>query len=125
MADWQNLLREVLLADGSIDEEETSLLVQGIMGDGVVDDEEVDFLVDLRARATNLCPAFSNFFFTALKSNFLADGTVDSDEARRLREIIFADGKVDGDEKAFLTELKTEAKSVSPEFEALFLECMP
>jgi uncharacterized tellurite resistance protein B-like protein len=124
MADWQKILREVLLADGTVDAAETSILAQEIMADGMVDEEEVNFLVDLRANATNVCPEFSTLFFTALKSNVLADGEVDADEAKRLREIVFADGIIDANEKAFLTELKNDATSLSPEFEALFAECM-
>lgn len=124
MADWKKLLTEVLLSDGAIDAGETALVRSELLADGKVDDEEMAFLVDLRKRADRACPEFHTFFFEILKARLLADGTIDSGEARLLRGIIFADGKVDDDEKAFLTDLKASAKSVSEEFEKLLAECV-
>lgn len=124
MADWKKLLTEVLLADGTIDAGETALVRNELFADGKVDDEEMTFLLDLRKRADRACPEFHACFFAALKAKVLADGTIDSGEAKLLREIIFADGKVDDDEKAFLTDLKASAKSVSEEFEKLLAECV-
>jgi uncharacterized tellurite resistance protein B-like protein len=124
MADWQALLKEAILADGVIDADETALLKKEILADGVVDQEEVDFLVDLRNRAKSTSPEFDEFFFSALKMNILADGVIDADEAHKLREIIFADGVVDAAEKKFLKDLKESAGKTSPEFEALYKECM-
>ncbi len=47
MADWKKLLKDVLLADGTIDAAETKIIKAEIMADGVVDAKEVDFLVGL------------------------------------------------------------------------------
>lgn len=124
MADWKKLLKDVLLADGIIDAAETKLIKAEIMADGVVDAQELNFLVDLRNSAKEVGPQFEKFFFEALTSNILADGVVDKKEAKKLRAIIFADGKIDKREKAFLKELKANAKSVCPEFEALYKECI-
>lgn len=124
MADWKLLLKNVLLADGVIDAEETAILRKEIYADGVVDEAEVDFLVDLRNSAKTAGPEFERFFFEALKRNILADGVVDAAEARKLREIIFADKVVDKNEKEFLRALKEEAREVSPEFDALLQECL-
>lgn len=124
MADWKKLLKDVLLADGSIDAEETKIVEAELMADGVIDEEEVDFIVELRNEASECSPEFNKFFFTALASNILEDGVVDEAEASKLRSILFADGVIDADEKAFLSEIKSKAKSTSPEFEALFVECM-
>jgi hypothetical protein len=38
--------------------------------------------------------------------------------------MLFADGKIRDEERQFLHELYGEAEEVSPEFEALFEECM-
>ena len=124
MADWKKLLKDVLLADGTIDASETRLIKAEIMADGVVDAKEVDFLVDLRNSANENSPEFEKFFFEALTSNILADGVVDKKEAKQIRAILFADGKIDKNEKAFLRSLKAKAKSVCPEFDALYNECV-
>ena len=124
MADWKKLLKTVLLADGTIDAAETKLIKAEIMADGVVDAKEIEFLVDLRNSAKENSPEFEKFFFSALTSNILADGVIDKKEAKQLRTIIFADGKIDKGEKAFLKALKAKAKSVCPEFETLYKECI-
>lgn len=114
MADWKKLLKDVLLADGTIDAAETKIIKAEIMADGVVDAKEVDFLVDLRNSAKGNSPEFEKFFFAALTSNILADGVVDKKETKKIRAILFADGKIDREEKAFLKALKAKAKSVCP-----------
>lgn len=124
MADWKNLLKDVLLADGSIDAGETELLQKELLADGVIDDEEVAFIVELRNEASECSPEFIKFFFSALASNILEDGAIDAAEAAKLRKILYADGVIDADEKAFLTNIRSKAKSISPEFEALYDECM-
>lgn len=124
MADWKKLLKEVLLSDGVIDAEETKLIEAELMDDGFIDEEELDFITELRNEASGCSSEFTKFFFTALASKILEDGAIDTDEATKLREILFADGVIDSDEKAFLLNLKSKAKSTSPEFEALYAECM-
>lgn len=124
MADWKKLLKDVLLADGTIDAAETKLIKAEVMADGVVDAKEIAFLVDLRNSGKENSPEFEKFFFDALTSNILADGTIDKKEAKQLRDILFADGKIDKREKAFLKALKTKAKKVCSEFETLYQECV-
>jgi uncharacterized membrane protein YebE (DUF533 family) len=124
MADWKMLLREALLADGTIDAHETTVLKREILADGVVDREEVEFLAGLRTSARELCPEFTAFFFEALKLHLLADGVLDEEEAELVRKIIFADGVIDDSERAFLAELKREAKSMAPEFEKMLQEAL-
>lgn len=124
MADWKNMLKNSILADGVIDADETKLLKKGIFADGIVDDEEVDFLVDLKNKAKKTSTEFNKLFYSALKSNILADGVIDAKEARKLHAIIFADGTVDDMEKSFLRGLKKGAKKLSPEFVKLYEKCM-
>ncbi len=124
MADWKKLLKNLLLADGVIDADETKLLKVELMADGIIDEDEVDFLVELRNEAKEAHPDFTKFFFEALSSNILEDGIIDSVESSKLREILFADGVIDKDEKAFMVELKGKAKSVCPEFDTLLAECV-
>ena len=124
VADWKKLLKDVLLADGIVDSDETECLKAEILADGIVDAEEVDFLVELRNGAKELCPEFISFFFDSLESNILEDGVVDAEEVSKLREILYADGVIDDDEKAFLVSLKEKAKGSCPEFDALCIECL-
>ena len=124
MADWKKLLKDVLLTDGAIDAGETELLKKELLADGVIDDEEIDFIVELRNEASDCSEEFTKFFFSALAANILEDGVIDAKEASKLREILFADGIIDADEKSFLSDIKSKAKSISPEFETLYKECM-
>jgi hypothetical protein len=117
-------LRSRLLADGKIDDEEVALIRKELFADGQIDRDEVEFLIAVRNEAREVCPAFEELFFTALKQNVLTDGSIDADEAAWLRKTLFADGKVDEAEKKFLQVLRTEARQVSPEFQQLFDECM-
>ena len=123
MADLQKIRREVL-ADGKIDREEVELIRKELYADGEIDKDEVEFLIALRNEAKQVIPEFERLFFTSLKKNVLGDGTISAEEARWLRQTLFADGKVDENEKNFLRELKREAKKTSPEFEALYAECV-
>jgi hypothetical protein len=69
-------------------------------------------------------PAFEDFFYQALKDHILADGSVDAEETRWLRQMLSRDGRVSDPEKKFLHQLKGEAREASPEFQALFEECL-
>ncbi len=117
-------LKQQLLADGSIDEAEVKQLRDVIYADGTVEADEVQLLVELRNEANQVHPSFSTLFFQALSDHFLADGTIDGPEASQLRSILFADGTIDADEKEFLKKLKAQATSTSPEFDALYAECL-
>ena len=60
----------------------------------------------LRNEAKEPSPAFTRLFFKAIKENVLADGKIDTAEARWLRKMLFADGKIDDQERKLLHELK-------------------
>jgi uncharacterized tellurite resistance protein B-like protein len=130
MADWRELAKNVLLADGKIDEAEVKVLKKILWADGKIDRDEVKFLIDLRntaqkkAKGADLLPAFERLFFQAIKENVLADGKISGKEATWLRAMLFADGKIDANEKKFLTQLKKSAESHSPAFDKLYAECM-
>lgn len=124
MADWKNLLKNVLLADGIIDADETLLIEKEVMADAIVDDDEINFLVDLRNSADKTSQEYETFFFSALTKNILADGVIDKEETVKLREILFADGIIDEGEKELLRTLKKDAREYCTEFEELFRECI-
>src|SRR5207244_508489 len=104
--------------------QEVEVIRRELYADGTIDRDEVEFLIALRNEARSVCPAFEQLFFQALKQNVLADGSIDAAEADWLRRMLFADGTIDDREKQFLRELKNEAQQASPEFQALYRECM-
>ena len=119
-----NELKSQILADGVIEDGEVELLRKQLYADGVIEKDEAEFLVMLRNEAKSVAPSFEPFFFQALKDYLLADGVIDAGEAAFLRRALYADGKIDDGEKMFLKELKALAKSVSPEFQELYDECV-
>ena len=124
MADWKKLAKAILLADGAIDEREVAALRKELFADGRIDDIELEFLLDLRHSAKGVKASFNVLVLDALKNCLLADGSISAGHAGLLRRWIFADGKVDADEKHWLKELKLLADRVSPEFLALYNECL-
>ncbi len=91
---------------------------------GPVDRPSADYLVEMHKRLTHPNPAFERIIQKGIKAHVLADGTIDADEVKWLRGVIFRDGAVSDEERKLLHELKGEATSVGPEFEALFTEAM-
>jgi uncharacterized membrane protein YebE (DUF533 family) len=124
MANWRNLAKAALLADGTIDEREVAIVHKEFFADGRIDRSELEFLLEVKREAQSAVPSFQKLLFQAIRNVVLADGTIDANEAAWLRQWIFADGKVDADEKYWLKELKVLADRVSPEFMALYNECV-
>src|SRR5437763_1727166 len=124
MANWRNLCKAALLADGQIDEREVNLIRKEFFADGRIDRTELEFLLEVRREAEAVVPSFQKLLFEAIRNVILRDGSIDTAEAAWLRNWIFADGKVDAGEKRFLQELKASARQVSKEFDALYKECM-
>lgn len=132
MANWRKLSVALVLADGTIDDDEVKVLKKELWADGEIDREEVEFLIELRNAAQKKAKAkkeeinakFEQLFFKAIEENVLKDGQIDAQEAGWLRSMLFADGKIDANEKKFLAKLKKSAKSTSPAFEKLYEDCM-
>jgi uncharacterized tellurite resistance protein B-like protein len=117
-------LKARVLADGVIDDAEVEQLRAELYADGKIDRDEANLLFAIRNEAKQTCPSFDKLCFDAARENLLADGNLDADEAKWLRQMLFADGKIDAAEKQFLTQLRSQAKQVSPEFQKLYDECM-
>lgn len=117
-------LMEKFLADGKIDGREIEALGELLPAGRAISRPEAEFLIEMHKRVERVTPAFEKFFYRAIKRHVLTDGAVDAEEAAWLRRMILADGKVDEREKKLLRELRGEAARASPEFEALFAECV-
>jgi hypothetical protein len=114
----QQLMQEVL-QNGRVEGHELERLKEELAGDGRIDRSEADFLVELHRRVQRRSPAFEHFFYQMIKRYVLTDGAVNAAEAGWLRGVITGQGKVGENEVRFLRELRGEAKTCSPEFEAL------
>jgi hypothetical protein len=59
-----------------------------------------------------------------LMQDVLANGKVESDELRLIREKLYADGKIDRQEADFLVELHKRVQRVTPAFEDFFYQAL-
>jgi hypothetical protein len=130
MADWRKVAIAALLSDGVIEESEVNVIKKELYANGKIDQKELEFLIDLRsaahkkARGTPLSTRFENLFFKAVHDNVLAHGNLTAKETAFLRKAIMTNGKMHDAEKAFVKRLKKAAKTTSPAFDKLFLECV-
>jgi hypothetical protein len=121
MAEWRKLTKALILAEGHIDTKEVRILRQAFLDYDCIDQEELLFLKELRNQAKSYVKPFTELYIDSIKNYMLADGGyLNPEKAKWLHQAIFADGQVDEDEKHLLRELKTEARQISPEFEALY-----
>jgi uncharacterized tellurite resistance protein B-like protein len=117
-------IEERVLANGKVETQDIELLRQVLYGDGKIDRRKADVLVELHKRVQRRSPGFEQFFYKAIKDHLVANGRLGAAETAWLRQMLFHDGKIDDEERKFLHQLKGEARETSPEFEALFKECM-
>lgn len=61
-----------------------------------------------------------------LKKELLADGIIDSEEVKTIKDVIYEDGKIDKDEADFLFELNdaVSGKENAPEWKDLFVDAI-
>lgn len=116
-------LKERLLADGRIDGRELIVLTDLLYADGRIDRAEADFLVELHSRVERVTPGFEKFFHKAIKAHVLAGGAITPEATDWLKHAVLARG-VGTAETKLLRELRGEAASTCPEFEALFEVCV-
>jgi hypothetical protein len=124
MADWRKMARQILLADGTIDDREVAALRKEFFADGKIDETELEFLLDLRNSAKGVKASFNVLVVEAIKNCLLDKGVLKPGAVSLLRHWIYADGKVDAGEKIFLQQLRAAAKQVPPDFETLYKQCM-
>ena len=61
-----------------------------------------------------------------LKKDLLADGIIDAEEVKTIKEVIYEDGKIDKEEADFLFELNdaVSGKENAPEWKSLFIDAI-
>jgi hypothetical protein len=128
MADWRKMAVDALLSDGKIDKNEIRVLRKHLWADGKIDRHEVEFLIELRnayqKKVKRLNPGFEKLFFKAIEEKVLDNNVISSNEARWLRTMLFADNRIDANERKFLVRLRKNASKTSPEFDALYDDCI-
>lgn len=67
MADWKRLAKQLILADGYIEREETEIVKKELGADSVISKSEAEFLVDLRKSAPKAVVEFHQFVFEVVK----------------------------------------------------------
>lgn len=111
-------LKQSILADGIIDEQEVKQLREVLYEDGVIDKDEAEFLFELNDAVSGMDnhESWSLLFIEAITSFVLDDdispGKVDEAEADWLISKINADGKIDDLEMRLLKNIIVKAKSV-------------
>lgn len=117
-------IEERVVANGRIEGHEIRLLRELLYADGKIDRDEADFLVGVHKRVVNRSHQFQQFFYDTIKKHILEDGRITAEETEWIRQMIEHDERLEDEERKFLHQLKGEAERVSPEFEALYQECM-
>lgn len=109
---------------GKLSGSDQKALQELVYADGKIDRPEADFLVVIHKRVQPRSASFEQFFYKAIKDHILANGKIGPGEAEWLRQMIFFNDRLEDEERKFLQELKGEARETSPEFDALYQECM-
>ncbi len=117
-------LRSELLGDRRITDCEVQVIQDHIHRDGQLDLDDVKFLIGLLCEAHEVCAAFDELFFPALKEVILEDGRIGQDEHFYLLKMLYSDGHIRDSEKQFLLQLREETRELTPEFEALCEEAL-
>jgi hypothetical protein len=117
-------IEHAILAKGRVDSADLGALRAAVYADGKVGRRAADALVALHKRVQHPNPAFEQFFYEAIKRHVLADGRIGAEESAWLRQLVRGGGGITDEERKFLHELQGDARHASPEFVALFGECM-
>lgn len=118
MADWRKMAKQILLADGTIDEREVAALRKEFFADNSIDDIELEFLFDLRNTAKGVKASFNVLLIDALKNCMLVNGTLKPGGVSTLRHLMVSNGQLDAGEKVFVQHLRAALKQPSPDLDS-------
>jgi hypothetical protein len=140
-ADWSGLFVEALsdhvLKDddspGTIDADEAGYIMEQIGADGQIDGNELSLLVNISASATGESPDdFNKYTLGAVQAAVIADGIVDAEEVEMMKKVIYGAGGVGGssvdqaeaDMLFAINDATTENKGHDAGWQALFVEAL-
>ncbi|MFL5343092.1 MAG: hypothetical protein ACJ8F7_23420 [Gemmataceae bacterium] len=110
MADFERMARDLISADGKIDDTEVRVLRKHLYEDGKITHSELTFLMELKKRAKRKSQSFDRFYLKAAGDSILDNRLVSHEEIGIIKKII-ADKKLPAAEvKRFLNHIKKEAK---------------
>lgn len=118
-------LKQEILQDGIIDQNEVKELESVLYADGVIDQDEADFLFDLNDAVSgkNNHSSWTGLFVKAITSFLLEDenspGEIDDNEAAWLFEKLNSDGQIDSTEMELLRNLNAKAKYLPDNLKSL------
>jgi hypothetical protein len=125
MADWRETAKLLVLADGTIDDNEVKILRKAILADDYVDQDEIAFLVDLRSAARKKAKGEVNANFEKLFTDAVTkyvvggDGGISAEKTAWLKANLFPTKKADEGSKKLLGKLKKSVTHESPAFNTL------
>lgn len=119
-------LKKSVLEDGVIDAAEVKEIREVVYADGKIDQEEAEFLFKLNDTVSghNNHPSWKDLMVEAISSYVLDDeispNEIDDEEADWLISKIQGDGQIDEIERSILDNIKNKAVKVSPKLKKLF-----
>ena len=121
--DWPGFVKNLILADGRVNEIEAELLERAWVDAGHITRELLELLLQLKRHAQWVHPKFDAMLFRVLQAVMLRDGIIHDSEANWLRKLILSDGQIVEEELILVGRLHQGAKQVGPEFTKLHHEC--
>ncbi len=115
MAEYRDLARDLIAADGVIDDTELKLLKKYLYADNKIVHAEVTFLTEVRSAVMRKhkeadFAKFHRFLLKAIQDYLLADGHKINDEDVKLVKKMAGDAHIDQSEiKKFLNKLKKDS----------------
>jgi hypothetical protein len=126
MTQLRTLKSEILIEgqDLSLDDGDVERIRACLPADGMLTADDLTVLTEMRTEARQVCAAFDELFFPALKAYMLADGAISLAEQFALLRMLYGGGGIDETKRRFLRELRAEAREVSADFERLYAQAM-
>jgi uncharacterized tellurite resistance protein B-like protein len=121
--DWPGFVKDLILADGRVNEIEADLLARACTHSGHLSRELLELLLQLKRQARWVHPKFDALLFQILQSLMLRDGEILDSEAHWLRKLILRDEQIVEEELNFVSRLHQAAHHTGPEFTKLHQEC--
>jgi len=120
----QRQLVETILQDGKVESKELEILDREFGNGSKMTRDEADLLVELFKRVERKSPGFETFFYQTIENYVVSHESVNAELAAWLRRLFLANGVCGDRQRKALHEMKGQLKEVTPEFTALFRECM-
>jgi uncharacterized tellurite resistance protein B-like protein len=121
--DWPGFVKNLILADGRVNEVEAELLERACLDAGHITKELLELLLQLKRQATWVHPKFDALLFRVLQAVMLRDGVIHDSEAHWLRKLILRDNQIVEEELTFVSRLHQGPNRFGPEFTKLHQEC--